>query len=445
MSSKAMFELSRKARDRHLDAKRRYHTFNCERYCLDEDVGRPVPIANQLMKRNGFFHYRKVLQLPRGDRNSLIGHLQPRVVAKMENILSTLEPKLRALGKQLPDDFQLDYAEHVIQLRWGQWQLVYWLPLVIFPYIEVLELSECSEFSHALKPIWLMFENSTNQPYKNPRGFSSLKELRVTQPRGRLGPGLDVLCLSTRLPTLPKVYSANTHMCKGNASKLAITEALSNVEEIQISGGAMDAEGLAQLLNGITALRAFSCNEFHDRGAVKTPRACLSALTEKAAASLETLAFVPGYKIFRHQHGDAFFSTSLKEFKTLKYAAITCPLFIQLKTIPPIPQPGHFTRNPSVMSFAADRRVKNVLKLADVLPPSLEILHLFHPQPYVPDREGNHRLGNVLEDMFVGLSRTWDECLPNLRCIIIQGKGRLSHRTKEECKRLGIILAFPTP
>ena len=106
-----MFELSRKARDRHLDAKRRYHTFNCERYCLDEDVGHPVPIANQLMKRNGFFHYRKVLQLPRGDRNSLIGQLQPRVVAKMENILSTLEPELRALGKQLLNDFQLDYAE----------------------------------------------------------------------------------------------------------------------------------------------------------------------------------------------------------------------------------------------------------------------------------------------------------------------------------------------
>ncbi|KAL8879988.1 MAG: hypothetical protein Q9192_008117, partial [Flavoplaca navasiana] len=224
MSSKAVFKLSRKARDKHLDAKRRYHTFNCERYCLDEDVGHPVPIANQLIKRNGFFHYRKVLQLPRGDRNSLIGQLQPRFVAEMENILSTLEPKLRALATMGP------VTTGVLA------------SLVIFPNIEVLELSDCSEFFHALKPIWLMFENSTNQPYKNPRGFSSLKELRVTQPRGRLGPGLDVLCLSTKLPTLRKVYSANTHICKGNASELAIKEAPSNVEEIQISGGAMDAD-----------------------------------------------------------------------------------------------------------------------------------------------------------------------------------------------------------
>ena len=207
----------------------------------------------------------------------------------------------------------------------------------------------------------------------------------------------------------------------------------------------MDAEGFAQLLNGITALRAFSCNEFHDRGAVKNLRARLFVLTEKAAASLQTLAFVPGYKIFRHQQEDVFLSMSLKEYKSLKYAAITYALFIQLKTIPPIPPPGDFTRNPSVMSFAADRRVKNVLKLTDVLPLSLEIILLFHTEPYVPDLEGNHKLGNVLEDIFVGLSRTRNECLPSLRCIIIQGKDRLSHRTKEKCKRLGIILAFPTP
>lgn len=102
----------------------------------------------------------------------------------MENILSTLEPKLRALGKQLPDEFQLDYAEHVTQLGWGQWQLVYWLPLVIFPNIQVLELSECSEFFHALKPISLMFENSTNQPYKNPRGLLFIERVESdTTPR----------------------------------------------------------------------------------------------------------------------------------------------------------------------------------------------------------------------------------------------------------------------
>lgn len=207
----------------------------------------------------------------------------------------------------------------------------------------------------------------------------------------------------------------------------------------------MDADGLAKLLNGITALRAFSCHKFHDIGAIRNPRACLSVLTEKAAASLETLTFVPGYKISRHQHEDAFLSTSLKEHKFLKYAAITCALFIQIKTVPPIPPRREFTVNSSVMSLAADRRVKNVLKLADVLPSSLQILHLFHPEPYVPDLEGDYRLGNVLEDMFVGLSRTRDERLPNLRCIIIQGKDRLSQRTKDECKRLGIILAFPTP
>lgn len=445
MSSKAMFELSRIARARHLEAKSRYHTFSGGEHDPSHgDAGHPVRAMCRLLQANEFNQYCKVLQLHRVGTNGLLSRWKAKTVKKMEKHFSTLEPKIRALGDHLPDDFRRDYSEHVTKSQQGLSHLLYWLPLAILPSIQVLELNHCTEIFKSLRPIMRMFAQSKHELGRNPGVLPPLREFRVTHGEVWQGPGLDVLCMFAMLPTLRKLYSFLSHIRKRSEPEQPISEARSNVEEIQISGGFIDAEGLAQLLSSITALRAFSCNEIYNRGVIENPRACLSVLMEKAAITLETLNFIPGPDILRNQHEDAALSISLKDFKYLKYAAITCSLFIQLKNIPS-ETPVVSTIKPSVMPFAEDRQVKNVLKLADVLPPSIEILHLFHPEPRVPDLEHNYKLGNVLEDMFVGFSRTREEYLPKLRCIIVQGKDRLSQRTKEECKRLGIILAFPTP
>ncbi len=82
-----------------------------------------------------------------------------------------------------------------------------------------------------------------------------------------------------------------------------------------------------------------------------------------------------------------------------------------------------------------------------MLPASVETLHLFHPEPAVVDVECDDVIahGNVLEDMFMGFARQKEARLPNLRCIIIEGKNRLSERTMNECRHLVVTLVFPSP
>ncbi|KAL9626651.1 MAG: hypothetical protein Q9204_007140, partial [Flavoplaca sp. TL-2023a] len=315
-----------------------------------------------------------------------------------------------------------------------------------------LELNDCSEFIHSLKPIVKMFAKSDDEPQTNHGFLPKLKEVKVTQYKPKIGPGLDILGVFATLPTVRRLYSSNIHISqsgnpRSDRSDWRPNDSLSNVEEIQIVGGSIDAEGLTQLLKGIRALRVFSYPDNNNGRMIDNPRACLAILLRHTASTLETLTFISGPDILRNQFEDATHKMSLKGFANLKYAAITCSLFIRMNDIPqqrPVgfptldaSSPRLATSSPPVMP---DKPAIDILRLVDVLPPSLEILHLFHPEARV---SGLENAGNLPENLLAGLSRMREERLPKLRCIIVQGKDRLSQRIKDECRHSGIILAFP--
>ncbi|KAL9028655.1 MAG: hypothetical protein Q9180_007132 [Flavoplaca navasiana] len=141
------------------------------------------------------------------------------------------------------------------------------------------------------------------------------------------------------LPTVRRLYGSNVHVSQGGHSRsdksnLSINETSSNVEEIQLIGGSIDADGLTQLLKGVQALRVFSYPDNNNGRMIDNPRACLAILQRYTANTLETLTFIPGPDIIRNQFEDATHDMSLKSFANLKYAAITCSLFIRINNLP---------------------------------------------------------------------------------------------------------------
>ncbi|KAL8886587.1 MAG: hypothetical protein Q9215_005731 [Flavoplaca cf. flavocitrina] len=415
----------------------------------------PVSVMRQLVEDNNWRDYCKVFQLHGVSMNGLLAAWKPKLDEKMEKVCLEIEPRLRALGDQLPYDLQLDYSGHVARLRYGHSHLVYWLPMAILPNIETLELNDCSDFIQSLKPILKMFAKSDDEPQANLGFLPKLKEVKVTQHKPKIGPSLDVLGMFATLPTVRRLYTSNVHVSQGGNWKSdglnwCPRDESSNVEEIQLVGGSIDAEGLTKLLKGFRALRVFSYPDNNNGRMIDNPRACLAILLRYTANTLETLTFIPGPDILRNQFEDATHEMSLKGFTNLKYAAIACSLFIRMNNIPqqrPVgfptldaSSPRLATSSPQLMPSTTDKQTIDILSLVDVLPPSLEILHLFHPEARV---SGLENAANLPENIFAGLSRTREERLPKLRCIIVQGKDRLSQRIKDECRHLGVILAFP--
>ncbi|KAL8979832.1 MAG: hypothetical protein Q9205_004926 [Flavoplaca limonia] len=411
----------------------------------------------QLVEDNNWRDYCKVFQLHGVSMNGLLAAWKPKLDERMEKVCLEIEPRLRALGDQLPYDLQLDYSGHVARLRYGHSRLVYWLPMAILPNIETLELNDCSEFIHSLKPIVKMFANSDDEPQANLGFLPKLKEVKVTQYKPKIGASLEILGMFATLPTVRRLYSSNVHVSQGGNWKSdsfhwCPRDESSNVEEIQLVGGSIDAEGLTKLLKGVRALRVFSypdnnngrMMDNNNGRMIDNPRACLAILLRYTASTLEKLTFIPGPDILRNQFEDATHEMSLKGFANLKYAAIACSLFIRMDNIPQQRPPTLDTSYPRLATSSPpvmlDKQTIDILRLVDVLPPSLEILHLFHPEARI---SGLENTGNLPENILAGLSRMREERLPKLRCIIIQGKDRLSQKTKDECKHLGVILAFP--
>ncbi|KAL8647183.1 MAG: hypothetical protein Q9210_005708 [Variospora velana] len=141
---------------------------------------------------------------------------------------------------------------------------------------------------------------------------------------------------------------------------------------------------------------------------------------------LKSLSFITTPVYIDHEHDeDAERRLNLREFTTLKYAALTCVFFVEFegKQRPPDMLDG-------IRPYATDREARNVSRLVDVLPASLETLHLFgtgippRTEEYREDDEEEEILyvGSPLEDMFMGLSRLKQDRLPKLRCIILEGQ-----------------------
>lgn len=264
LSSKAMFELSKPTRAKHLRAKSQFHTFSGgKRYPRGKEEIHPVSVMRQLVEGNYWRDYCKVFQIHSVSKNGLLASWKPILEERMEKVFLEIEPKICALGDQLPDELQLDYSGHVARLRYGHSHLVYWLPMAMLPNIQTLELNDCSDFIYSLRPILKMFAKSDDGPQTNLGFLPRLKEVKVTQYKPKIGAGLEILGIFATVPTVRRLYGSNVHVSQsGNLRSDKLNwfpnENSTNVEEIQLVGGSIEAEGLTQLLKGVRALRVFS-------------------------------------------------------------------------------------------------------------------------------------------------------------------------------------------
>ncbi|KAL8789973.1 MAG: hypothetical protein Q9213_000859 [Squamulea squamosa] len=184
-----------------------------------------------------------------------------------------------------------------------------------------------------------------------------------------------------------------------------------------------------RLLSNVKALRVF----YNENDSTRTghsdyrPNRTVAALRKYASHSLESFTFFDINNWYTVANGLAVGTTSLREFRVLKHAAIQFSLFIK----PDKDEEKEGYRNDT---YSHEWGVSHIFTLVDMLPPTLETLELYRP---TTRKDATF--------IFAGLREQRQERLPNLRSISIQKCIAISRQIRRDCKQVGIKLALIGP
>ncbi|KAL8748769.1 MAG: hypothetical protein Q9184_007100 [Pyrenodesmia sp. 2 TL-2023] len=450
LCSRTIFELANSTRAKQLEKKYKYSNFTVGPYPRGGLFNmHPVFSIRSLLQGRDYIEHCTILRLDQVKAGWSPRPWEPETMKQFKDVVQTFEHQLRAMIDSSPYLKDHDSSEWIHLLQMGHMQLAHSLPLTILLNVRILELVDCFQFVQSLDPFTRIVRSYQFQRDLSPRPLYRLQEVRfINKNRHYCSAGMHLLCNFAALPPVKKLHLSGISWETEEERPLwPQSTQSSKVEELCFRGSALEASALKRVLEGIKALKTFSYNTKDDTEHIQPTesRLCLNTVMLQHSESLESMAFVTGSPITSTQYEDATRSISLQGCTALKYVALTCAFFIVHKHAAGPQETECIQEIENWTSFAEHRQCRCVSKIVDMLPATLETLHLFHPQPYVVDEDSAEvAYGNVLEDMFTGFTRQKEVRLPNLRCIVIEGKSRLGERTMEECRQLGITFAFPS-
>ncbi|KAL8723907.1 MAG: hypothetical protein Q9166_008225 [cf. Caloplaca sp. 2 TL-2023] len=423
LCSRTMFDLSKKARTKHLNLKRKFSTFSVGNIRVHNGrfqglnlppVGlHPVFALRQLLENDALIDYCRTLKLGSYDELRPISAYRSHdsAVALCTLLEETFEPTLSShisgTGSLLNGDYDRAYAAI----------------FAILQNIEILEIVISADFILKVAPNLPLFFDT----------HCRLQEIRLFGHRDG-GETLESLFLMASIPSVRRIYGLHMdgktqdhYYRNGATTSSGSCPPVGSIEDIYFECSAINGSSFEGLLSAVNALKTFyyensndilfGCNLFFE------PRRLISNLREYASESLESLTLVDlGWG---ESLGDKDVKTlgSLRNFRKLKYAAIECSLFIVKE------DPEEEDRALETGYYSEQDLGYDISRLVDVLPPTLETLRLHHP-----------RDSRDVQVMFSSLAEFRAERLPNLRHITVNGEVMVGQEIEDACHQVGIEL-----
>ncbi|KAL8689162.1 MAG: hypothetical protein Q9224_004708 [Gallowayella concinna] len=326
------------------------------------------------------------------------------------DIRRDMDDQLRALQALRPSA-NVDFT-YLNQLQGDALQdIAYSAMLSILRDIEVLEVDRC---------VWSLFRDETVLEVIS-HTHHRLTEVRFIGEPGN-GESFSYVSMFASIPSVRKIYGSNVF-----GPDVVPLQAPSNLEDLYLERSGINGPSFGNLLTSVKKLKRLYYENMLDSDEPHTyePRRLVNSLRVHALESLERLSLIDRDRDYSWDDNDEDMARpcSLREFKALKHVAIECSLFIK-ETI------SENQDQTLEHGFYSEEDLGNdMLRLVDVLPPTLETLVLYHPR-------GDYDV----KMMFTGLGPAMEERLPKLGSIQLIGKNLDSKDIEGDCRELGIRL-----
>ncbi|KAL8729359.1 MAG: hypothetical protein Q9166_004752 [cf. Caloplaca sp. 2 TL-2023] len=307
-------------------------------------------------------------------------------------------PQLQSLVEREPYAYDINGSIWIDSELEGDITPAYCVPFLSLCNIQVLELTNCSDFVLTLKPALEVMQQTHHR----------LKEVGLFGDHDERGQQLELLTTFAEIQSVRKIYGFHITGDRDNVIRFPYKTHCLFIEEIHFECSGIDGYCFEKLLDSCKALKIFyyenerSINEGMEGG----PRRTIFALLMNAQKTLESLTLVDPSEMELDEEDDGPYCAELCDFWVLKHIAIECSIFVD------------------------ENSGDAPLRLVDTLPPSLETLELYRP-----------RTESFLNSMFLGLQGGREERLPKLRSISIQTGVKINDVIKRAGEALGIQLA----
>ncbi|KAL8767223.1 MAG: hypothetical protein Q9209_006228 [Squamulea sp. 1 TL-2023] len=410
LSCRTIFDLAKSARSKHLKRKRRFSIFtvgNTRVYDQEDEYSVPFEsiynskLRDLLADNAAADEYCQILKIGGVEvHGDMIGVYQDivKIFDNATEISAELLPQLQQKIRKRA------YRVFINGIPWNDpepetdYALALCVPFVTLWNIQVLELTNCTNFVDILKPVVEEMQQTHDQ----------LKEVRLLGNHAEGDQHLQLLSDFAMIPAVRKLYGFHVAEDRDRILHFPYETHCYDIEEIHLECSGIDGYCFEQLLNSCEALKVLyyennrSINE-HMKGG---PRRTIYGLRMNTCKTLESLTLLDPFNIVADE-GDSLYSAELCNFQVLKHVAIECSIFVHEDT--------------------GDAP----LRLVDTLPPSLETLELYRP-----------RTESFLNGMFLGLRDLREERLPRLRSISIQSGIKIESAIRRDCEELGIQIGL---
>ncbi|KAL8785620.1 MAG: hypothetical protein Q9213_003274 [Squamulea squamosa] len=408
LSCRTIFDLAQSARSKHLERKWRFstvivgdiHVYDEEDEYTASFKSHPISNLRDLLADDAAaVEYCQILKIGGvevyGDQISVYRDIVS-VIDSAAEISAELLPQLQQLTRKRP------YRVYINGIHWNDpepetdYALAFCIPFITLQNIQILELTNCTNFLYMIKPVLEEMQQTHHQ----------LKEVRLIGNHAESDQHLELLSNFAKLPAVRKLYGLHVTGDRDRLLDFPYETCCYTIEEIHLECSGIDGYCFEKLLNSCTALKMLyyednrSGNELIEGG----PRRTISGLRMNTCETLESLTLLDPSNIIADAE-DSLYSAELCNFQVLKHVAIECSIFVH--------------------EDSGDAP----LRLVDTLPTSLETLELYRP-----------KTESFLNGMFLGLRNLRKERLPRLRSILIQSGIKINPAIRRDCEELGIRL-----
>ncbi|KAL8805758.1 MAG: hypothetical protein Q9182_001791 [Xanthomendoza sp. 2 TL-2023] len=406
LCSKATFELSRSARAKHLEKKRKFSTFvvgDTHVYSREDDYTVP-PNVHPILSLRDFLadetaiEYCRILKMGGADKDGeMTSKYGDCVHNDIAEVSAGLLLQLRSLFEKEPYRTyfkELELIESIEEFT----TLAYCIPMISLCNAQVLELTNCSDFMLELAPLLQIPRLTLFRPI----------EVGLFGDHDERGPKIHLLSRFADLPSVRKIYGFHITGDVETGDPLHYSTKALDLEELHFERSGIDGYCFERLLNSCKALKIFYYEDdyfMHDTFDTG-PRRTIFSLRMNSLATLESLTLVAPSGEEASCVNDRPYHTELCDFQVLKHVALNCSI------------------------FTSEETEDGPLRLVDTLPPSLETLELYRP-----------KTDEFLQGMFLGLRELREKRLPKLRSISIQTGVQIDHVIRRDCEALDIQLA----
>ncbi|KAL8845651.1 MAG: hypothetical protein Q9221_009185 [Calogaya cf. arnoldii] len=431
LSCRTLFEFAKQVRKRHLEKKERYRTvilgdvhFTTYRQFHDpndkDNIVHPAfALRDLLHDREAMSDYCHTLRVGGLDADGQLRNKMTVVITK-NTVLAGHGPKFPPSSVH-----HLNMSSQCQELADGNYGLPYFMMFAFLEQVQVIELVRLGNFfdNDNLGTWNLLLETDEDTTFTPPMG--QLQDLRIIGDQYEYGEDLDKYSVFLKIPHLRTSYGYHV-IAVGDELKYLNT-CWPILEELHFHAGAVDSGPMEYLLCGTNRLETFYYEKDYSDDRPWAPWQFISSLRKYALETLENLTLLdcPGLGT---DEGERPEETTLRDFKTLKHAAIEFSLFV-------IPYRKATAEHQHHRKYESNDRVS---KLVDVLPPSLETLVL-HAPGTVDD----------LAAMFRDLPVLHTERLPSLWSITVKMErsfkvSRGLKGIKKVCQQFGINFEVQT-